>query len=213
MSLQIILERIRASGDSQIREIGKNAQTQVNAILAQAQMEAHQIEEDACADASAPAIAERARILHRARLDALHIVGSVRERLVDTAIAHARERLTSFRSDPAYPVVLRSLTKEALAQFTSANGDDNIQLLADPRDRNLLREILKDLELSISVSYELNCWGGLNARSRDGRVMVINTLEARLEHATPFLHHVLSALFEEEQPETDPKGLLETFRV
>jgi vacuolar-type H+-ATPase subunit E/Vma4 len=203
MGLQPILDKIRAVGDAQVREIEKNAQIHASEILAQARMEAEQVEEDSSVHASAPAVAERARILHRARLDALHIVGSVRENLVDTAISRTRERLASLRSDSAYPKVLRALTVEALTQLTSSEGDGHFQLLVDPRDRALMENILKDLSLNIPIQYELNCWGGLIAQSEDRRVVVINTLEARLNQAATFLRHHLAASFEEEQFEME----------
>lgn len=197
MGLQAILAEVHASGNLQVQEIEENTQSQVNGILAQAQMEARQIEGDSCEAAIAPAIAERARILHRARLEALHIVGDVREDLVNTAITRTREHLASTRADPSYPEVLRRLTTEALSGLT-ANGQ--AELLADPRDQALLSQILQDLDLALPVSYELNCWGGLIARSQDGRVVVINTLESRLEHVTGFLRSYLAELFEAEEP-------------
>jgi vacuolar-type H+-ATPase subunit E/Vma4 len=126
----------------------------------------------------------------------LRIVGDVREDLVDTAITRAREHLASIRADSSYPAVLRRLTEEALAELAS---DGKARLLADPRDRTLLKNTLNDLRLDLPVSYELNCWGGLIARSEDGRVVVINLFESRLEHATTFLRSHLAALFEEEQ--------------
>jgi len=195
MSLQAILEKILASGELQVAEIEKNAQIQVDGILAQAQMEAGQINEDISRDVSTPAIAERARILHRARLESLRVVGDVREDLVDTAINRTRERLASFRTNPAYSMVLRLFIREALAELASG-GKQNVQLLADRRDKTLMEEILDDLKLDLPVSYELGCWGGLIARSEDGRVVVTNTLESRLEHATSFLRSHLAALFE-----------------
>ena len=203
MSLQAILDRIRAFGDAQLKEIEKNAQSQENDILAHARMEAEQVEEDACAKTCAPASAERARILHRARLDALHIVGSIREGMVDAAITRTCEHLASLRSDPAYPMVLHSLTEEALAQIASAEGDEKPRILADPRDKALIPKILKDLQLNIPVGYELNCQGGLIAQSEDGCVVVINTLEARLQQATTYLRSFLAAFFAEEKYETE----------
>ena len=197
MGLQAILEEIRAAGEAQVQAIEQSAKFQVNGILAQARAEARQIEEDACADASAPAIAERARILHRARLEALRVVGDVREDLVDTAIARARERLASIRADHSYSTVLRTLTEEALTELASG-GAEKAQILADPRDRALLETILDDLKLDMPVGYGLNCWGGLIAKSKEGRVVVINTFESRLDHAAAFLRSHLAAFFEEE---------------
>jgi vacuolar-type H+-ATPase subunit E/Vma4 len=204
MSLQPILEKIRETGESQIQEIEKNAQAQSNEILARARMEAEQVEEDASIHASAPAVAERARIIHRARLESLHVVGAVRENLVDTAVNRMREHLASFRSASAYPLALRKLTEETLAQLAASEGDGKPRLLSDPRDKKLLEKILKELKLNISVSYELNCWGGVIAQSEDGRVVVINTLEARLNQATLFLRRYLAASFEEKQFEVEP---------
>jgi V/A-type H+-transporting ATPase subunit E len=205
MGLEVILEKIRASGDEQIQEIERNTQSQVNEILAHARMEAHQIEEDSCQLASAPAAAERARILHRARLEALRIVGDVRENLVNTAIDRARERLTSITNDACYPAVLHVLMQEALTEL--ALGESRTaEVLADPRDETLVKKIIDELKLNLRVSYELHCWGGLIAKSEDGRVVVIDTFESRLEHATAFLRRHLGSLFEEEQIETDPKG-------
>ena len=201
MSLQAILGKIRASGDLQVQEIEKTTQSQVSEILAQARMEAHQIEEDSRTHASAPAIAERARIFHRARLESLRIVGDVREDMVDTAITRTRERLASLRADLSYPTVLRKLAEEALSELASGSAGKT-QLLGDPRDRSLLKNILEDLKLDLPISFELKCWGGLIAKSEDSRVVVINTFESRLERATAFLRCHLAALFEEEQSDT-----------
>lgn len=198
MSLQIILEKIRASGEAQIQEIERASQVQVNSLLAQARMEAQEIEQECTASASFPANAERARILHRAHLESLRIVGEVRADLVETAIARTREGLAAFRGEPSYPAVLRRLAQEALAEL-DMGGADNAILLADPRDKTWLTGILYDLGLDLPVSYELSCWGGLIAKSQDGRVVVTNTLESRLERATEYLRSRLAALFEEEE--------------
>ena len=201
MSLQAILERIHAVGEAQVQEIERETQTQVGEILASARMEAHQIEEDARAAATAPAARERARILHHARLEALRMVGNVREELVDAALAQTRERLAAIRANSSYMEVLHKLTQEALTELTSPGREQKAWLEADPRDKKMLENILAEMDSDLQVSYELNCWGGLVAKSEDGRVVAINTLETRLERAATFLRGYLAALFEEEGSE------------
>jgi vacuolar-type H+-ATPase subunit E/Vma4 len=198
MSLQAILERIHAAGEAQVQEIEGETQAQVGEILARARMEADQIEEDARAASSAPAARERARIIHHARLEALRLVGNVREELVDYALTQTRERLATIRATPSYADVLRQLTCEALTELTAPDREEKAVLVADPRDRTILEDILANLDLDLRVSYDLTCWGGLIAKSEDGRVVAINTLETRLERATTFLRGYLAALFEEE---------------
>jgi vacuolar-type H+-ATPase subunit E/Vma4 len=198
MALGVILGKIRASGEEQIQEVEQETRAQVNAVLAEAQMEAFELEEACATAASTPANAERARILHRAHLERLRVVGEVRENLVDEALARVGKRLETLRGKESYPRVLRRLIDEALAELAEG-GADRARLRADPRDRALVSQILEALKRDLAISYELSCRGGLLASSEDGRVVVINTVEARLERATPFLRSHLAALFEEEE--------------
>lgn len=199
MSLQAILDKIHAAGEAQVQEIERETQAQVGEILARARMEAHQIEEDARAASSLPAARERARIVHRARLEALRLFGNVREELVDSALTQTRERLATMRTNPSYADVLRKLTYEALTELIAPGREEKATLVADPRDRMILEDILAELELDLGVSYDLNCWGGLIAKSEDCRIVAINTLETRLERVTVFLRGYLAAMFEEER--------------
>lgn len=201
MSLPAILEKIRESGREQVRGVEDRARAAAEDILAQAQAEARQIEAEAAERAAAPGVAERARILHRARMDSLRIVGEVKEDLLDDALAAARARLASIRADSSYPGVLRALIREALNELSS-EGKENVQLDADPRDKTLIENFLNESGLNVAVHFSLAGWGGVIARSMDSKVVVINTLEARLERITPFLRGRLAALFEREQPMT-----------
>jgi len=199
MSLQAILERIHVAGEAQVQEIERETQAQVGEILAQARMEADQIEVDTRTVTTAPAARERARILHHARLEALRVVGDVREELVDSALSQTRERLATMRTDPTYVEVLDNLTREALDKLITPGQESKAWLVADPRDKEGLENILSEMDLNLHVSYELNSWGGLIAKSEDGRVVAVNTLETRLERAAGFLRGHLAALFEEER--------------
>jgi V/A-type H+-transporting ATPase subunit E len=204
MSLNAILEAIYLSGEAQLREIEKHAFDQANEILANARLEAQQIEEDVCSKEVMPAYRERARILHQARSESLRIVGNEREALVDKAFDRARGHMTGIRTDPVYPIVLCRLIQETLAELKGTLEDIQLSHLeADPRDRKLLEKILDDMQLSLPVEYRLNCWGGLIAKSRDGRVVIINTLEARFNRAAPFMRRHLAALFENQQAEDE----------
>jgi len=204
MTLSAILEAIRAAGDSQVSKIEKQAYTQRNEILVNTRLEAKQVDADAHAKAVAPAFKERARIIQRARLEALQILGSAREEFVDSALAQIPGQLANIRTDESYPQILQRLIEEALAELKgSLTAPGMIQLEADPRDRAVLESVLHDMGLELSVRYVLVCWGGLYAKSEDGRVIAINTMEARLERATPHLRRYLSALFENEGPEVE----------
>lgn len=202
MSLQAVLEKIQALGEAQVQEIEQNAQVRINEVLAQARADAAQIEKDACTAASAPAIAERARILHRARLEALRLLGNAREELVDIAINRVTERLMSFRNHSLYPSVLQGLLEEAITAVNKSSSTGTLHLIADRRDEPLIKNILvkRNGQDEIKISYELHCWGGVIVKSENERIAAINTLESRLERARPFLRRRLASIFEAEQP-------------
>jgi vacuolar-type H+-ATPase subunit E/Vma4 len=198
MSLKAILDAIHSSAQAQIDDIEKQADTRAREILANARLEAQEIREESCASVAAPATQERARIIHRARQEALRIVGAERETLIDVALDQIRGQLSSIRTDIAYPSVLDKLTREVVAELDGSVEDVGRALLeADPRDKSLFKAILPELGIDPAIHYELDCWGGLIAKSEDGRVVVINTLEARLQRAISYLRNFLSAFFED----------------
>lgn len=200
MSLHAILEAIRASGDSQVRKIEAEVYTQCNEILAEARSQAEKVSDEACGKAVDPAFKERARSHQRGRLQALQIVGNVCEEFVDKVLDQVNQCLARVRKQENYPMILRQLVEEAIIELEgSMLVKASIYIEADPRDREVLRSILDDMGLDLAVSDVLNCWGGLIARSEDNRVVVINTLEARLERSRPYLRRYLAALFESEE--------------
>jgi len=202
MSLNAILDTIRASGEAQVRKIEMQAYVQTREILANAYLEAEQIKEEACAAAISLAFKERARIIHHARIEALQITGNEREGLVDSALDQIRGHLAGMRTDTAYSIVLHRLTREALDELANSMEETGkARLEADLRDQEQLDRMLDETRLNLEVSYSLTCWGGIIAKSQDERVVVINTLEARLERATPYLRRYLAALFEEARSE------------
>ena len=197
MSVSAILDAIRQAGDAQVIEIENSIEAQIHEVLHNAHMNGEKILEDTRASTVVPAYAERAEILHHARLKALQTIGNIRENLVDAALKQTQERLAEMRSDVAYPEVLRRLTEEAIAELlVSLKEPAAYWLEADPRDQYCLEYILLEKNLSIHVSYTLKVWGGVIARSQDNRVVVVNTLESRMERASPFLRRYLAANFQ-----------------
>jgi vacuolar-type H+-ATPase subunit E/Vma4 len=200
MSLEAIIQAIHAAGEAQVSQVEERARAQVEAILTSARREAARAKVKAFNNAVAPAAKERSRLLHQAKLEALHTAGSMREALVDAALEEARRRLADLRAQPAYRDVLSCLVQEALVEICVSCGESGGACLQiDPRDRAMLDDILVGLQLDLPVQEDLDCWGGLVACSEDGRVVMINTLEARLERATASLRRSLSGLFEAEE--------------
>lgn len=212
MSLEAILSAIETSGDAEVARLRAETEARVRQILAEAQETAAGRREAARREALRPAAAECARRLYRAKLEALRTVGQVRDGLVQTVLAEAHTQLAGLRAAPAYPLILRRLTEEAWQALGGDRAEASLcRLDIDPRDKALVQRILSDLRLALEIRPSLNCWGGLVAHSSDGRIVASNTLDARLERATPYLRRTLATFFEKEarQPnDSHPSGEL-----
>lgn len=187
MSLNAILQAIREAGEAQVRDIRNAADQQVDEIRAAGEREAAQARRSAHLEGMAGADEERAKILNRARFEALCIVGEARETLTGEVLAHVRQQLSQARSSPGYPDLLRGLFYEALRGLQAQGVESRFEVEADPRDRRWLEALVRECGLDLLVCYSLSTWGGVNARDADGRYAVLNTLESRLEKARPYL--------------------------
>jgi len=199
VSLEAILEAIRQSGADSVRAIEERAREEVARIMAEAEGEAAAIREEARKAASMTTAADQARITHRANLEAMQIVGEAEQQIVGRALEHVKTRLAGLRASAGYPDVLRHLVVEALAALQgSLLEGEPAHLVADPRDRALLEDILGDLRLELAVRYELDTLGGVRATDSEDRVVVDNTLESRLAMATPMLSRYLPTLLRQD---------------
>ena len=198
MSLEVILASIESAGEAEVDELHAEAEARAQQILEGAERKAAIVREEARRAALWPAAAERARRLHQAKLEALRTVGEIRDRLVETTLTETRRCLSELRADPEYPLILRRLIAEAIKALGEAElCSGRVVLEIDPRDERHIYPILNELGVNLQVVSPLQGWGGVVVTSGDGRVVVNNTLESRLQRATPFLCQDLVAFIEE----------------
>lgn len=196
MSLEAILEEIRARGNTDLLDIEKHTENRVDQILGQAREEAGDIKREVCEDIIAPARDEGSRLINEAQLKALRIRDEARQAAIAETLERVRARLAEVRDGDAYADLMRGLLRDAVEDLRITVGEDeDVHLQADERDERVVSEILEGYDQNVSASYDLEVWGGLVVRSRDGRVTVRNTLSSRLERAWPSLRRYLAAKF------------------
>lgn len=191
MALNDMLAAMDAQAGAEIKQIAAHAEQQAVAIEQEAEQQAQLFHTRFEAEQHTPLERERARRLNQARRDALNAAGHASERLYSAAIGQTHARLHTLRDAPQYPAVLRALVMEAI----SALGG-SVVLRADPRDTALLHDIVPNVPLE----WDLETAGGVEARSADGRIVVTNTLEARLSQAESTIRQAVMSLFERTQP-------------
>ena len=192
MALADILAAIAAEGDRLVAAIAAEAEQEAAAILDQAAARAAAVRQQELDQGAARARRDRARLLAQAHLLAAEQQRAAQEEAYQAALAGARAALACQRASPSYPQVLEQLLDEALREI-----DTPPVVAADPRDVDLIRRFLDARGIAPRIAATLQTWGGIEARTLDGRIVVHNTLEARWASAEPLLRGLVYALWQE----------------
>lgn len=195
MSLEYILQALKAEAERQITEIEQAAEAEVKRILSQAQAEAGVVRQRHRAASQASLQVERTRLLNRAKQQASQTVLKGREAVISSALTATRECLAALSNTDSYPQFLRQLTREAV---DTLGTDEPLCLHVCERDVELMERIVGEMGLSASVTGDLKevipagpmpyspaeqndqSLGGLAVTVAAGRVTLNNTVEARL---------------------------------
>jgi len=192
MGLEDILRAMEAESALEREGILAEAQAMVDRILSQAREEAEARRRQRLEAELRTVRAEQARLLNDARLASLKQLSVARDGLIDAAFQQAAERLERLRGSPLYRDVLRRLLEEAASQL----GPGRVVVKVDPADTRLAEELVESLGLDAVVEPTLHCAGGLEASDAEGRIVVRNTFESRLQRAREVLRPELTAAVE-----------------
>ena len=180
MALAEILAALRSEGDEEIARIAAESDAAVADLTRTARDQARRAEAEAATARDVSLSKDAAVIRHRAELHVARRLQEAREAVFQEILGLARDRLSRYRSDPAYPATLAVLAKECSAFLGTVDV-----VIADPRDEELVQKIFSDLGPT-EFDFSLECWGGIVAHDGKG-IFVRNTLEDRLRRAEPDL--------------------------
>ncbi|MBI5649957.1 MAG: V-type ATP synthase subunit E [Chloroflexi bacterium] len=178
MPLANILRAMQTQADAEIARITDAAECEAEQLIAEAETQATAIRARHRARVEPLLATEAAAILNRAKLGALRELANAREHLLNDAFAQAHAQLASMRGSNHYAAIFRALAREAIQNL---NGD--LVARVDPRDVALAHATLTALNANVAIETAPIPLGGLELHTRDGRIVIVNTLSARLERA------------------------------
>ena len=189
MSLEHILNAMRAEVASQIQDIYRTADEQSARVAAAAHDQAAAIRARHKVRAEQRLAEQAARLDNHARLEAARRTAATRHELLELAFQGAEQALAEIRQSPRYPAVLSALVREAV---TGLEGD--LVTEVDVHDVALTRSAFAELGIAPEVRVRDTPLGGLVVMSADRRVIVANTLASRLDHARGPLRGPVAAI-------------------
>jgi V/A-type H+-transporting ATPase subunit E len=187
--MEELKSRLMFLQEVEIKEITEDAKKQAEIIINRARAEAERTKNE-----ETEKIRREAQQLEENQLETEELMGrrrlaDVRFQLIEKAFKEAFDRLANLAetSDKSYVNSLDKLVLEAAQEIT----EENLEVMAHPRDQKYLRQKLRKLEADISSNREkptqvrigeepLNSVGGIALRTIDGKKIFNNTIEARI---------------------------------
>lgn len=176
MALEDIFRALEEQAERDVAQVMDDAKSHAAVILDEARTQADAARDARVADAERMARAQSTHSLNAARLEARKRQASVKDRAIDTVFDDALARLKDARSQADYGQVFEKLAREAMQGI---EGD--LEVLVDPADADIAKQVLGSLGKSARVRTDIATSGGLVVLTDGGHISRRNTLEDRLE--------------------------------
>jgi vacuolar-type H+-ATPase subunit E/Vma4 len=179
MAIEQLIGAVEVSAEETIQEIQRKAVVEVAEDRKAAEDGAAEKKRAAMEEARRRAAVERGRLISGVRKENRMELAREKDRIFRQAFDEAGRRMASMRGSSGYEKSFRAMAAEALEEL----GGGDLILHVDKRDEPLARKTLAALGKNCEVKADLETAGGLNVTTKDGRNLVFNTLESRLEKA------------------------------
>ena len=193
MALEAILRALDLKATAEVEAIEAKARERVAEIESEVDREAARTRRQTLRKAEDRIRSEVNAIAYSASIKARNELITAQEETVGKVFDAAEKRLLSVSKGEGYPRILEALLDECLEYFS---GEVVLEVRREDRER--IEGMMARRQVPYRISdTPLDAAGGLTASSADGEIVVLNTLESRLEKARGKLKLVISnELFE-----------------
>lgn len=208
MSLGSIVAAIAAQAEAQAGRELSDARARAELRMDEARQQAEIRRESARLRVHAGVAQDRLRTLSQAILEARRRTDEARQEWIVEVLNRAADRLRAIRTDPRYPRLLQAWITEATGVLTAGggvgsllSGDEGFEIEVDPRDLPAASEALGAQPTRARLVAGRETSGGVILRTADGAVVVLNTIDSRLERAAAEIRRRLARMLLQNLPE------------
>jgi V/A-type H+-transporting ATPase subunit E len=192
--LEHILRAMQVQANGEIEKISRAADEEATQLIAEAESAARAIRARH-RDRVEPLLAtEAAGLQNKAKLGALRAFANAREELIVQAFNGVVDCFAQIRASKQYPEIFRALAQEAVQGL-----ENNLIVRVDARDTALARAVLRELGVNAEIAATPIPLGGLEVSTRDERIVIVNTLAARLERSRALVRGPVARLVSQEE--------------
>ncbi len=183
MSIEQLIESVEVSAGERITELKQKAYMQSLEIRKGAEGKDEAIKKKHLDAVKKTVEAERNKLIAKIKEETRMQFTETKDEVYKKAFSEAQKILSSARSRADYENNFRKMLQEVVLELEG----EEIQLHIDKKDENLCKKLLSELKMNCDVVTDITSMGGLNAGTKDGRFIVFNTIESRIEKAKALL--------------------------
>jgi vacuolar-type H+-ATPase subunit E/Vma4 len=179
MKYDHLIQAIVEGAEEKIREIGDSKDREIRKIQEGTDTESLKLRKDLLDDTNRRIAVEKNKKIYLAREQAKDNLTRARQDAYLSVFQEAEVQLSSLRSSPFYEAFYKAVMNEIFESIDS----EKIRLHIDKKDESLCSKLIKDTGKEVEIVTDLSTMGGLNGSTPDGKVVIRNTIEDRLERA------------------------------
>jgi len=116
-----------------------------------------------------------AQVKKETRMQLIH----AKDEVYQKAFTGAKEKLSHLRTEAHYASDFKKMLQEAVSELEG----ESLILRIDKRDEALCKKLVAELNLNCGIVTDITTDGGLEVSTKDGRFVIKNTIESRLERS------------------------------
>ena len=192
MTYENLIASMDVSAEKSITERIQKAHQEGEEIKRSAEAKAETITASHLENAQKSAEIERNKLIYNAKAENKMRIIKEKDAVIQRAFFDAKKSLDSFRDHPSYKEDFKKMLQEAVRELEG----EKVNLHIDTRDETLCRQVLDELGRNSEIVGDLTSAGGLAVSTKDGKVVISNTIESRLNNAKELLkQEIFSTLF------------------
>ena len=179
MKYDHLIQAIEDGAEEKLRDFMESKGREIREIQERAEKESAQVRKDLLTETERRIDIEKNKKIYSAREQTKDHLTRARQEACLQVFHEADVRLSSIRSNSSYEVFF----KEVLSEIILSLDSEKIRLHIDKKDEALCRQLIKGTGKELEIVTDLTTNGGLNGSTPDGKVIIRNTIEDRLDRA------------------------------
>jgi len=179
MPYEQLIQSVDECAEDKIRTIRERAARKAAEIHDEAAGKEKRIKQKREEAARTAVETERGRLVAQVKKETRMQLIHAKDEVYQKAFAGAKEQLSRLRTEVHYAGDFTKMLQEA----ASALEGERLVLSIDKRDEALCKKLVPELNLNCGIVTDITTAGGLDVSTKDGRFVIKNTIESRLERA------------------------------